>query len=127
MPTAVPLFVMVPVVTPLSVPVVLVVLIQNGCPLAFTVKVKVTNTGDKQGKEAVLLFVSDEVASISPPVKLLKRFKKINLLPGQEQEIYFTLTKDDLQFVDRNNKWVFEPGYFTLAIGDQKKRVYVGH
>ncbi|MCF8370047.1 MAG: glycoside hydrolase family 3 C-terminal domain-containing protein [Bacteroidales bacterium] len=93
---------------------------------SVNISVEVTNTGEIAGKESVLLFVSDEVASISPPVKLLKRFRKINLKPGEKQKVEFTINSDDLKFVDQHNKWIAEPGYFTVRIGDKTDRFYMG-
>jgi beta-glucosidase len=88
-------------------------------------EVTLTNTGKQFGKEAALLFVSDEVASISPPVKQLKRFTKIGLDSGQAEILHFGLSTRDLAFVNAQNKWVCEPGFFTAAIGNQKLRFYV--
>ncbi|MFA6401251.1 MAG: glycoside hydrolase family 3 N-terminal domain-containing protein [Salinivirgaceae bacterium] len=86
------------------------------------ISIDVKNTGELSGKEAVLLFVSDEVASISPPVKQLKQFKKIAVEPGKTEKVEFKLTSNELQFVNRNNQWVTEPGFFTISIGNQKTR-----
>ncbi len=80
------------------------------------VKVDVTNTGDRSGKEVVQLFVSDLVASISPAVKQLKRFTKIHLQPTESETITFNLSAKDLGFVNQQNKWVTEPGEFKIAI-----------
>jgi beta-glucosidase len=89
------------------------------------VSVDITNTGKTEGKEAVLLYISDEVATISPAVKQLKRFTKINLKPGETRKVSFELTSNDLMFVNRENNWIYEPGYFTVAIGNKKARFYV--
>jgi beta-glucosidase len=86
------------------------------------ISVDVKNSGKLSGKEAVLLFVSDEVASISPPVKQLKQFKKVNIEPGKTEKVEFKLTSNDLQFVNRNNQWITEPGFFTVSIGNQTIR-----
>lgn len=83
------------------------------------------NTGTIAGKEVVMLFISDEVASISPPVKQLRRFIKLELKPGEEKKVKFRITADDLEFVDRNNKWVTEPGYFKISVGDKTDRFYL--
>jgi len=88
---------------------------------------KVSNTGKLAGKEAVLLFVSDEVASIAPPVKQLKRFTKIELQPDETKKVVFTISKSDLQFVNQNNEWICEPGYFTISIQNQKARFYLNN
>jgi len=91
----------------------------------ISIKLSLKNTGALAGKEAVLLFVADEVASVSPAVKQLKRFKKIYLQPGETEQIEFNLTGNDLKFVGQNNTWIFEPGYFNLMIGTETKRIYV--
>lgn len=88
------------------------------------VKVNVTNTGKRAGKEPVLLFLSDEVATVSPPVKQLKRFTKVDLKPQQSINVEFTLTVEDLKFVNENNEWEAEKGFFTISVGDQKVRFY---
>jgi beta-glucosidase len=91
------------------------------------VEISIRNRGLRAGKEAVLLFVADEVASVSPAVKQLKRFAKIDIKPGEEEKVKFTLHKSDLEFVGQSNTWVFEPGYFTLSVGTRSKRIYVYH
>jgi len=86
----------------------------------LTVSVSVTNSGSVAGKEAVLLYVSDIYASITPEVKLLKRFQKSNLLsPNTSQNFIFTLTTFDLSFYGIHDTLVVEPGNFTLQIGPQ--------
>lgn len=82
-----------------------------------TVSVKVTNTGNRAGKETAILFVRDEVASLSPPGKRVKRFAKIYLDPGQSRTLTFTLNREDLSFIGENNKPIVEPGDFTVMIG----------
>jgi beta-glucosidase len=82
----------------------------------ITVSVTVKNTGRRTGNEAVQLYVSDLVASITPPVKRLKRFAKIHLEPGQSKNLRFTLRPDDLSFVGPKNKPIVEPGEFEVAI-----------
>jgi beta-glucosidase len=82
------------------------------------VSVTVTNTGTRPGKEAVLLFVRDMVATMTPPVKRLRRFAKISLAPGQSRTLTFTLGPEDLSFVGPDGKWVLEPGAFTVTVGD---------
>jgi len=81
------------------------------------VTVTVTNQGDHQGREVVQLYLRDQVASVTPPVKRLKRFQKITLEPGAAQTVMFVLTADDLSFIGRENKRITEPGVFTLEIG----------
>ena len=80
------------------------------------VSVKVTNSGDRSGKEVVELYVSDKVASITPPVKRLKRFRKVALEPGETKRVNFTLNGADLSFVGRDKRRITEPGEFTVEI-----------
>jgi beta-glucosidase len=82
----------------------------------ITVSVTVKNTGRRIGNEAVQLYVSDLVASITPPGKRLKRFAKIHLEPGQSKNLRFTLRPNDLSFVGPKNKPIVEPGEFEVAI-----------
>lgn len=86
----------------------------------ITVTVEVTNSGFKEGKESVLLYLSDNVASITPEFKSLKRFEKVNLAPSETKTITFTLTPQDLKFVNNDLKWISEKGTYTIQIGDQK-------
>lgn len=86
-------------------------------------KVKITNTGYYEGGEAVLWFVSDEVGSITRPIKELQHFEKIHLKPGESKEVYFSIVPwDHLSFPDKNGKVIMEPGYFTLMVGSQSAR-----
>ena len=86
------------------------------------VSVTVTNSGQRAGKEAVLLYVSDLVASISPPGKRLRRFAKISLNPGQSRTLNFTLRADDLSFIGADNKRTVEPGEFDIKIANLSQR-----
>lgn len=80
------------------------------------VSVTVKNTGDREGKEAVELYLSDLYASVSRPVKQLKGFEKISLKPGEEKVVNFTITPYDLTFIGRDNKRISEAGDFELSI-----------
>lgn len=86
------------------------------------VSVTVTNTGKRAGKEAVLVYVSDLVASISPPGRRLRRFAKVSLEPGQSKTLNFKLRREDLSFVGADNKWIAEPGEFDVKIGSLSQR-----
>ncbi len=84
----------------------------------LTIEIPITNTGDKEGKEIVQLYISDEKSSLPRPVKELKGFKKLTLAPGQTQNASFTVTVDDLKFFDdKAHEWVAEPGKFKVLIG----------
>ena len=87
-------------------------------PVSVTVK----NTGNRAGKEAVLVYVSDLVASISPPGKRLRRFAKISLDPGQSKTLTFKLRREDLSFIGSNNKPTLEPGDFEVRIGSLSQK-----
>jgi len=85
--------------------------------LTFTVNV--TNTGNRAGKEAVLLYVSDLVASITPDNKRLRAFDKVDLAPGETKTVKLTIPATDLAFVGIDNEWVIEKGDFTAKVGGQ--------
>jgi beta-glucosidase len=95
-----------------------------GCSDTLEIEIPLSNAGDREGKETSLLFLSDEIASVSPPVKQLKRFVKTLLIPGQTETLGFILTSNDLKFVGRNNQWKAEEGYFTISIGGKTARFY---
>ena len=81
------------------------------------VSVDVKNTGSRTGKEAVLLYSSDLVASIIPDVKRLRGFEKISLEPGETKTVTFELPAKELAFVGADGKWRLEKGDFRLACG----------
>lgn len=85
----------------------------------LTVSVDVTNTGRRPTKESVLLFSSDLVASLTPDIRRLRAFEKVELQPGETRTISLQLPANDLSFVDLNDHWVLEPGDFRLSIADQ--------
>jgi len=85
------------------------------------VSVKVTNTGRRVGKETAILYVRDEVATLSPPGKRVRRFAKVLLDPGQSRALSFTLGRDDLSFIGPDNRPMIEPGEFTVMIGGLSK------
>jgi beta-glucosidase len=85
------------------------------------------NVGRRAGKETVLLYSSDVYASISPDVKRLRRYEKIQLEPGEEKTVRFDLSDKDLAFVNTKNEWVTEPGAFELSIGNQKNTITYVH
>ncbi len=81
------------------------------------VSVKVTNTGDRAGKEAVLLYSSDLVASLIPDVKRLRGFEKVALEPGETKTVSFVIPAHELAFVGADGKWRLEAGDFRLSCG----------
>ncbi len=89
----------------------------------LTVSVDVKNTGSRAGKEAVLLYSSDLVASIVPDNKRLRDFTKIELQPGEQKTVTFQLPAKNLAFVNADGKWTLEEGDFELKIDRQKQDV----
>ena len=85
----------------------------------LTVSVDVKNTGAKAGKEAVLLYSSDLIASIVPDNKRLRDFTKIELQPGEVKTVTFQLPAKNLAFVGADGKWTLEEGDFILKVGNQ--------
>ncbi len=81
------------------------------------VSVDVTNTGKRAGKEAVLLYSSDLVASLIPDVKRLRGFEKIALEPGETKTVSFTIPASELAFVGADGKWRLEEGDFRISCG----------
>lgn len=88
------------------------------------VSVDVKNTGKVAGKESVLLFSSDLIASIVPDGRRLRAFDKIELQPGETKTVTFNLNADDLAFVGYDGKWVLEEGDFKLMIADQSADIH---
>jgi beta-glucosidase len=86
---------------------------------AIAISVDVKNTGQREGKEAVLLYISDLYASITPDTKRLRGFLKINLKPGETRTVTFKVNKNDLSFINDQGKAVTEPGEFKVVLGDQ--------
>ncbi len=83
---------------------------------SITVSTRITNTSSRAGEEVAQLYVRDRVASSTRPVRELKGFKKIRLDPGQSEQVSFTLTRADLQFVGADLQWIAEPGAFDVWI-----------
>ncbi len=88
------------------------------------VSVDVKNTGKVAGKESVLLFSSDLIASMVPDGRRLRAFDKIELQPGETKTVTFDLNADDLAFVGYDGKWVLEEGDFKLMIADQTVNIH---
>ena len=88
------------------------------------VSVDVKNTGSVAGKESVLLFSSDLIASMVPDGRRLRAFDKIELLPGETKTVTFDLKADDLAFVGWDGKWRLEEGDFKLMIADQSADIH---
>ena len=89
----------------------------------LTVSIDVKNTGRMAGKESVLLFSRDIVASLVPESRRLRAFTKVDLKPGEQRTVTFTLPADDLAFVGNDDKRHLEPGEFLLQIADKALRI----
>lgn len=89
------------------------------------VKVKVKNSGDREGMEVVQLYINDVVSSVTTPVKALKGFKKISLEPGEVKELEFILTHRELSIYDEDMKCIVEPGIFEIMTGNLKGVLFV--
>lgn len=87
------------------------------------VSVNVKNTGKYKGEEVVQLYVRDEVASVTRPIKELKGFEKISLEPGESKTVTFDITDEQLGFYNNNMDYVVEKGDFTFMVGTNSKDV----
>lgn len=83
--------------------------------LVFTIDV--TNTGNCSGKEVVMLFSRDMVASLTPDNRRLRAFEKVELKPGETKTVTLPIKASDLAFVDYDGKWVLEKGQFRMQVG----------
>lgn len=81
------------------------------------VSVLVTNTGKVDGKDAVLLYSSDPVASVVSDNKRLRAFSKLALMPGETRKVEFHIPATDLAFVGADGLWRLEEGDFLLRVG----------
>jgi beta-glucosidase len=89
----------------------------------ITVSVDVTNTGSVSGKEPVLLYSSDLIASMVPDNKRLRQFTKVSLETGEKKTVTFQLPTKDLAFVGADGRWTLEEGDFILKIGKLTQKV----
>jgi beta-glucosidase len=85
------------------------------------ISIDIKNTGNIIGKEVVQLYIRDHYATISPSLKKLKRFTKIELEPLEERTVSFTINTDDLKFYGKQNKWITEEGKFSVMVNNLSK------
>lgn len=85
-----------------------------------TVSVDVKNTGKVEGKEGIIFYSSDLVASITPDVLRVRGFDKVNLKSGESKRVSFSIPARDLAFVNYDGQWILEKGEFEFTIGSQK-------
>jgi beta-glucosidase len=89
----------------------------------ITISVDVTNSGKMAGKESVLLYSSDLIASMVPDGRRLRGFEKVELMPGETRTVCFKLKASDLAFVGYDGKWILEEGDFRIQIGQLTKNI----
>lgn len=89
----------------------------------LTASITVTNSGSRDGKEVVQLYIRDVVGSVTRPVKELKAFQKIELKSGESKTVSFNITPEDLKFYNYDLKYDWEPGEFVIMIGGNSKDV----
>jgi beta-glucosidase len=87
---------------------------------SVSIQVDVKNTGQRLGDEVVQLYLKDMTASLPVPQLQLQGFSRIRLAPGEKQTVHFTLTAEQMSFVDDNGQWVLEPGEFKVWLGSQQ-------
>ena len=91
------------------------------------VMIRVTNDGDRAGAAVVQLYVHDELASVSRPVRQLKGFQRVDLKPGESKAVTFSLRPSDLAFMRRDMTWGIEPGAYTLYVGGDSDATASAH
>ncbi|MDP4631339.1 MAG: glycoside hydrolase family 3 C-terminal domain-containing protein [Flavobacteriales bacterium] len=89
------------------------------------VRVDVLNPSERSVKESVLVFATDEVASVTPSVKKLKAFQKIELAPKQRRIVEFSISKEDLKFIGKDAQPIFESGAFQFHVGPLTQRLII--
>jgi beta-glucosidase len=87
------------------------------------VRCTVTNTGPRAGDEVVQLYLHDELASVAQPVIRLAGFAPVHLLPGESQEVRFTLGPQQLRMLNAAMRWVVEPGSFRVTVGRSSRDI----
>jgi beta-glucosidase len=90
---------------------------------SLNITVDLTNTGKFEGSEVVQLYIQDAAASITPALKKLKSFQKINMKPGETKQVSFIIKKDMLTFLDNNMKPTAERGLFNIMIGGNSDKL----
>lgn len=88
---------------------------------ALDISVKVENTGDRDGRETVQLYMQDVAAALVRPVKELKGFEKVALAAGEEKTVHFCLKKQDMGFFDNDRNYRLEDGLFCIYVGGSSR------
>lgn len=95
----------------------------DGLTRSATVRLRVRNTGTRSGDEVVQLYLRDLLGSVARPVMQLEGFQRIHLEPGAEQEVSFSIGPDQLRMLDRDMKWIVEPGTFRVLVGASSRDI----
>lgn len=88
------------------------------------VKVNVKNTGGREGKEVVQIYMRDEYCSVARPVKELKAFKKVNISPGETKQIELEINLKDCGYYNHHGEYLLEPGNFNIMAGSSSSDIY---
>jgi beta-glucosidase len=88
-----------------------------------TVRVDVTNAGERAGDEIVQLYIRDQVSSVTRPIKALKGFRRISLQAGETKTVEFLITPDQLAFLNQEMEWQVEPGLFSVMVGGNSEEL----
>jgi len=92
---------------------------------SISINVNVQNVGAKNGTETVLIYAADEYASITPSIKRLRAFKRIDLNSNEKKEVSFKIAVSDLAFVGLENKFIVEPGKFFITVANLQDSIIV--
>jgi beta-glucosidase len=88
------------------------------------VAVSVKNTGKREGKEVVQLYIRDEYCSVARPIKELKAFKKISIAPGETKQVELEIKLKDCGYYNNKGKYLLEPGIFDIMVGSSSDDIY---
>jgi beta-glucosidase len=87
------------------------------------VRCYIRNTGTRAGDEVVQLYMRDVLASVAQPVIALKGFQRVHVEPGTSRAVSFTVSKEQLQLLNGDMKWVVEPGLFRVLVGSSSRDI----
>ena len=90
---------------------------------SLTVTVDVTNTGDREGKETVQLYIRQEYCTVTRPIKELKAFKKVNIKAGETKQIALKINMKDCGYYNNKGEYLLEPGKFNIMVGSSSEDI----
>jgi len=88
------------------------------------VMVNVKNTGRREGKEVVQLYIRDEYCSVARPIKELKAFKKVNIVPGETIRVTLEIKTRECGYYNNKGQYLLEPGVFNIMVGSSSEDIY---